>query len=140
VIVLDTNVLSELMRPRPSPAVLRWVDEKPTASLCTTSVTQAELLHGIFLLPRGKRRDAIAALAETLFARLEGRVLPFGSDAVRVYAEIAATRRAAGRPIGAFDAQIAAIARAAGAELATRNGDDFEGCGVVVVDPWKGRG
>lgn len=137
-IILDTNVLSELMRASPSAAVLRWVNGLPIASLYVTSVTQAEILHGIHLLPRGKRRDAIASAAGDVFELdFAGRILPFGSDAAVGYAEIAASRRRAGRPISAFDAQIAAIARAHGADLATRNTADFEDCGIDVINPWR---
>lgn len=137
-IVLDTNVLSELMKPRPSTAVVRWVDGRSVASLYTTSLTEAELLHGIALLPKGKRRDAIDLAARAMFEEeLAGRVLPFGSAAARAYAEIAAARRRARRPIATIDAQIAAIVRASGATLATRNTSDFDGCGIEVVDPWR---
>jgi hypothetical protein len=140
VIILDTNVLSELMRPEPAESVVRWINAQVATSLYTTSVTQAEILHGISLLPRGKRRDAIAAAAGEMFEReLDGRILPFGSDAAGPYAAIAVARRRAGRPISTFDAQIAAIARAHDAGLATRNVDDFDGCGVDVTDPWKER-
>lgn len=137
-IILDTNVISELMRRTPAVAVTRWIDGLPTASLYTTAITQAEILHGVLLLPRGKRRDAIAAAAASMFEQdFAARVLPFGSDAARAYAEIAAARRRAGKPISAFDAQIAAIARASSAGVATRNVDDFEGCGIHVTDPWR---
>ncbi|MDQ3036740.1 MAG: type II toxin-antitoxin system VapC family toxin [Myxococcota bacterium] len=140
-IVLDTNVLSELMKPRPSMAVVRWVDARSVASLYTTSLTEAELLHGIALLPNGKRRDAIDAAARAMFEEeLAGRVLPFGSAAARAYAEIAAARRRAGRPIATIDAQIAAIVRATGATLATRNVSDFDGCGIDVANPWSAAG
>lgn len=136
-IVLDTNVISELMRLAPTASVVRWIDGQPIGSLYTTAVTQAEILHGVQLLPRGKRRDAIAVAAAQMFEQdFVARVLPFGSDAARAYAEIAATRRRQGHPISAFDAQIAAITRTAGAELATRNVDDFDGCGIDVIDPW----
>jgi hypothetical protein len=136
-IVLDTNVISELMRTIPAAAVVRWVNGRPATSLYLTSITQAEILHGIQLLPRGKRRDAIATAAAAVFEHdFAGRVLPFGSDAAVAYAGIAAERRRAGRPISGFDAQIAAIALAHDADLATRNVDDFDGCGVNVIDPW----
>lgn len=136
-IVLDTNVVSELMRPAPAAAVVRWVDSLPATSLYTTCVTEAEILLGIALLPKGKRRDAIAAAAAAMFATdFADRVLGFGSDAARAYASIAAARRRAGRPISAFDAQIAAIARSVGASLATRNVHDFDDTGLDVVDPW----
>ncbi len=135
--LLDTNVLSELMRATPAGRVTRWVASQPTTSLYTTTITQCEILYGARLLPDGKRRDAIEGLAEAMFREdFAGRVLPFGSDAARAYARIAADRRRSGRPIAHFDAQIAAIADSVGARLATRNLQDFEGCGVALVDPW----
>lgn len=137
-IVLDTNVLSELMKPAPADRVVRWVAAQPASSLYTTSVTQAEILHGILLLPAGKRRDALQAAAEAVFAKdLGSRVLPFGSEASRAYARIAAGRQRVGRPISQFDAQIAAIAHCAGAAIATRNVGDYEGCGIKVINPWE---
>ena len=137
-IVLDTNVLSELMRAAPSPRVLTWVNARPAAQLYTTSVTEAEIRLGIATLSAGKRRAALAAAADAMFeSELAGRVLPFGREASHVHAEIVASRRRAGRPISSFDAQIAAIARAADAQLATRNVTDFDGCALVVVDPWS---
>jgi predicted nucleic acid-binding protein len=136
-IVLDTNVLSELMRRTPAADVVRWTASQPASSLYTTSVTQAEIFHGIMLLPAGRRRNALEAAAEAMFdEEFNGRILAFGSDAARPYARIAADRRRAGRPISHFDAQIAAIARSAGAGVATRNVADFGDCGVKVVDPW----
>src|SRR5688572_11760326 len=133
-ILLDTNVLSELMRPKPAESVVRWMALQPATGLYTTSVTQAEILHGILLLPQGRRRQAFEAAAEAMFDRdFHGRILPFGSDAARPYASIAAARRRAGRPISHFDAQIAAIARVAGADLATRNVADYDGCGVRLI-------
>jgi predicted nucleic acid-binding protein len=137
-IVLDTNVVSELMRPGPSRRVVRWLDARLGASLCTTAVTQAEILHGIALLPRGKRREALAAEAERVFSEdFRGRILPFDSGSARAYAEIAAARPRAGKAMSPLDGQIAAIVHAAGATLATRNMDDFEGCGIRLVDPWE---
>jgi predicted nucleic acid-binding protein len=137
--ILDTNVVSELMRREPARSVLRWVDARPASQLYTTSITQAEVLHGIRLLPKGKRRDAIADAADRMFDEdFVGRVLVFGADAARAYADIAVARRRAGRPIAAFDAQIAAIARATRASLATRNIEDFAQCGIDLVDPWTG--
>jgi predicted nucleic acid-binding protein len=136
-IILDTNVLSELMAPSPASNVEHWLGVQPATSLYTTCITQAEILFGIRLLPKGKRRDRIETAADSLFDRVfAGRLLPFGSDAARSYARIAAERRRRGKVISALDAQIAAIARAAGASLATRNVFDFEGCGIEVVDPW----
>lgn len=136
-IILDTNVLSELMRPRPTSAVVEWVASQPSSSLYATSITQAEILHGIMLLPAGRRRTALEAATVAMFAEdFEGRILGFGTDAAAPYARIASDRRRAGRPISHFDAQIAAIARTAGAAIATRNIADFEELGLRLVDPW----
>lgn len=136
-IILDTNVVSELMKPAPSAPVVRWIALQPAPSLYTTSITEAEILHGVMLLAAGKRRNGLQAAAEAMFGEdFARRVLPFGSDAARAYAAIAAVRRRAGRPISHFDAQIAAIARSTRAALATRNTADFEACGVTLVNPW----
>ena len=137
-IILDTNVVSELMKSAPAIAVTGWVANQPASSLYATSVTQAEILHGILLLPAGKRRAALESAAQAMFQEdFGGRVLPFGGEAARAYAQIAAQRRHAGRPISQFDAQIAAIARSVRAAVATRNGSDYEGCGIAVVNPWE---
>jgi predicted nucleic acid-binding protein len=137
VIVLDTNVVSELMRPSPAPPVVSWVAARPARSLYVTSITQAEIHLGILLLPRGRRRESIEAAAATMFeVKLAGRVLAFGSDAALHYARVVAGRTRAGRPISDFDAQIAAIASASGAKVATRDVDGFEGCGIDVENPW----
>jgi predicted nucleic acid-binding protein len=101
-------------------------------------ITQAEILHGVMLLPRGRRRSALEEVAMAMFAEdFGGRILGFSTDAAPLYARIASTRRRIGRPISSFDAQIAAIARSFGAVLATRNQADFDGCGVTLVDPWR---
>ena len=137
-IILDTNVLSEAMRPAPAAEVLGWLAGQPAASLYTTSITQAEILHGLMLLPPGRRRRSLEAAATSMFEEdFGGRILGFGTEAAPPYARIASERRRAGRPISHFDAQIAAIARSVGAAIATRNRADFEGCGVALVDPWK---
>jgi toxin FitB len=137
-VVLDTNVISELMRLEPHPAVYAWVAAQPRATLYTTGINQAEILYGIAMLPQGRRRRALAAAAEAIFAEdLAGRVLPFSGTAAAHYAEIAYARRRAGMPIEAFDALIAATAGAAGADIATRDVVGFDGCGVTVIDPWK---
>ena len=136
-IILDTNVLSEASRPDPSIKVLDWMRSEPLAALFTTTITEAELLFGIALLPSGSRRrlleSVVAGILEEDFA---GRILPFDSAAAREFALIAAQRRLVGRPIGEADGRIAAIARSRGASLATRNVRDFEGCGLTVIDPW----
>lgn len=137
-ILLDTNVLSELMKAAPAESVVRWFSTQPATSLYTTSITQAEVLHGILLLPPGRRRSAFEAAADAMFEEeFAGRILPFGSDAAHPYARIAAKRRRAGRPISHFDAQIAAIAHSAGAAVASRNVADFDGCGLEVINPWE---
>jgi toxin FitB len=139
-IILDTNVISELMAPSPADQVEHWIELRSAASLYTTCITQAEILYGVQLLPKGRRRDRFEAAATELFDRVfAGRLLAFGRDAARAYARIAAERRRRGKPISALDAQIAGIARAAGAGLATRNTADFEGCGIEVLDPWERR-
>ena len=136
-IVLDTNVLSELMKARPAAKVLEWLAAQLVSSVYTTSITQAEILHGLLLLPPGRKRNNLEVAAQAMFEKdFSGRILPFGSDAAPLYARIAADRRKAGRPISHFDAQIAAIVRLSGAALATRNITDFQECGVTVINPW----
>ena len=136
-IILDTNVVSELMKAVPAERVVGWIAAQPASALYTTSITQAEILHGLALLPTGKRRNALESAAEAMLREdFAGRILPFGSDAAQAYARIAADRRRAGRPISHFDAQIAAIARSAGAAIATRNVTDYDRCGVKILNPW----
>jgi toxin FitB len=138
-IVLDTNVVSELMRTEPTDSVDRWIASRSQTTLCTTAITQAEILLGVQILPKGRRRDALEEVARDIFDQdFEGRVLPFDSEAARTYARIVAARRRSGRPISQADAQIAAIARSLDFDLATRNVSDFEGCGIEVHDPWRG--
>lgn len=139
-IILDTNVLSEVMKPSPSARVLSWLAEHPPSRMFTTTITQAEILHGLELLPAGKRRAALESAVEAMFEEdFAGRILPFDSSAARMFPQVAAARRTAGRPATQFDAQIAAIARSRGAILATRNTSDFEHCGVAVLNPWIAR-
>ena len=136
-IVLDTNVLSEVLRPTPEHRVMAWLDRQPRASMFTSAVTQGEILYGIRLMSDGQRRKKLWAAAVAIFTDdFSGRVLSFDEDAAINYAEIAAARRAAGHPISQFDGLIASIARSRGATLATRNAKDFEGCGIEVVNPW----
>lgn len=136
-IVLDTNVISELMRPMPAPQVLAWVAAQPRALLYTTHINQAEILFGIAALPEGRRRSTLASAADAMFAdEFAGRVLPFGAAATARYAGIVVARRRAGNPIEGFDGLIAAIALAAGASVATRDTAGFTGCGLSLIDPW----
>lgn len=138
-ILLDTNVVSELMRAAPEPAVQARLARQPRASVFVTAITEAELRYGVELLPARKRKSALAAQLDGMLAEdFAGRSLPFDSPAAVAFAEIAAERRRAGRPISQADAQIAAIARSRGATLATRNLGDFDGCGLDISDPWKG--
>ena len=137
-IVLDTNIVSELMRPAPAPQVEAWLAAQDGERVFFTAVGEAELQYGVAILPPGRRRDALAeAIGKMLDEDFRERVLPFDRVAARAYAVVAAERRAAGHPISQFDCQIAAIARAHGAVIATRNTGDFEGCGIDVVDPWQ---
>jgi predicted nucleic acid-binding protein len=136
--LLDTNVLSELLRSKPSPAVLAWFAAQPPDTLFVSAVTQAEMMLGARLLPVGKRRTALERTLAAMFDEdFAGRILPFGKGVVPAFVEIVSERRSLGRPISQFDAQIAAIARQAGAKLATRNTADFERCGVTLIDPWS---
>ena len=136
-ILLDTNILSELMRTAPDPAVEKWLAGQPDASVFISAITEAELRYGAALLPSGKRRAALTAEIEGMLEEdFSGRILPFDSLAAHAFAILASERRQAGRPIPQADAQIAAIARSRGAALATRNVPDFQGCGIEVVDPW----
>jgi predicted nucleic acid-binding protein len=137
-LLLDTNVISEIMQPSPSPRVLDWWSQQQTGELFTSAVSEAEILYGIERLPKGKRRDKLLGEAEAMFNEdFAGRILPFDEEAAHAFAEIAAGRRSQGRPIAEFDAQIAAIARSHRALLATRNTTDFEACGVRLVNPWQ---
>jgi predicted nucleic acid-binding protein len=139
-ILLDTNVLSELMRAVPEPRVVRWLDSCADEDVWVSAVTAAEILLGIQLLPKGKRRDGLAGLAGRMFeVDFAGRCLPFDAAAAAAFAKIVAARTRIGTPISVEDAQIAAIARAGGLALATRNTKDFTGIdGLVLIDPWSG--
>lgn len=134
-ILLDTNVISEVTRPEPNRSVARWMRGMPRAALVTSVVVQAELLYGLAIMPDGRKRRLRLAQIEAVFATI-GTILPLNADAAAVYSEIASQRRAAGRPLPGFDGLIAATARVAGAAIATRDVADFEGCGVELVDPW----
>lgn len=137
-ILLDTNVISELMRSEPAQAVLDWFGKHDAADLCISAVTEAELRTGVAILPDGQRRDRLQAAIDAMIdLDFQARILPFDSPAAKAYAEIAAQRRAAGRPIAEADCQIAAIARATNAPVATRNVKDFDGCGIRLINPWN---
>ncbi len=136
-IVLDTNVLSEVLKPTPSDEVLRWLAAQPPSSVFTTTITMAEVLYGVEALPQGKRRTRLLAAVEKMFAeQFEGRILPFDEEAARLFARTVASRNSAGRPISQIDAMIAAIAKSIRAVLATRNTADFDYCGIQVINPW----
>jgi len=137
VIVIDTNVVSELMRAAPSEAVLDWFGRRAASDLHISAVTEAELRRTVAILPGGHRRDALADAIDAMVAEdFADRVLAFDGSAAVAFAAIFAERRASGRPISFPDCQIAATARARGAAVATRNIGDFEGCGIDVVNPW----
>ena len=137
-ILLDTNVISELMRIEPSQIVLDWFGTHEAVNFFISAVTEAELRTGVAILPEGQRRDRLQLAIDAMIDQdFQGRVLPFGSPAARAYAEIAAQRRASGRPIAEADCQIAAIARAMDAPIATRNVKDFDGCGIRIINPWN---
>jgi predicted nucleic acid-binding protein len=138
--LIDTNVISDLMRATPAPSVLSWFSTQDPTTLYLSAVTEAELRTGIAILPAGQRREGLrAALDATISEDFEGRILPFDTDAAKAYAEIAAGRRSAGRPIADADCQIAAIAREAAMPVVTRNTRDFEGCGIGLINPWDDR-
>ena len=136
-ILMDTNVVSELMRKAPDPAVETWAAGCSVEELFFSAVGEAELRYGAAIMPAGRRRDTLASDIETMLrAAFENRILAFDSAAARAYAEIASTRRAAGRSVPQADCQIAAIARSRGMTVATRNVRDFAGLGIDVIDPW----
>ena len=136
-ILLDTNILSELMRPAPEPAVEQWLASQPDASVFICAITEAELRYGAALLPSGKRRIALMAEIKAMLEEdFGGRILPFDSLAAQAFAVLASERRQSGKPISQADAQIAAVARSRGASLASRNVMDFVGCGIDVINPW----
>lgn len=136
-LVLDTNVISELFRPQPDPKVMAWIGQLSGEDLFTTAVTRGELLFGLYCMPDGRRRSDLLQKLVLLFEQqLAGHVLSYDGDAADAHAKFAAARRAQGRPVAMPDAMIAGIARSRGATLATRNARDFEGCGVTLIDPW----
>lgn len=137
-IILDTNVISELIQPRGSSIIREWLASQNGASLYTSSITQAEILYSIQILPEGQRRQKCKGGASIVFEHyLPARILAFDHKAAELYSQIAAYRKQIGRPISQFDAQIAAICRVHQATLATRNIRDFLDCGIDLVNPWE---
>jgi len=137
-IILDTNVVSELMRAAPAPGVLSWLAQHRASDVYTTAITVAEIRNGIARLPGGRRRDGLQQAADEIFAAFPDQVLSFDLRAAAAYADLVAQRESTGSPISGFDAQIAAICRTHLATLATRNIADFNGTEVVTVNPWQG--
>jgi predicted nucleic acid-binding protein len=136
--VLDTNVLSAIMGSQPVPEVATWVAAQPEERLFTTSVCQAEILAGVEILPEGRRRRILEAAAKAIFANVfDGRILPFDEKSAEFYADIFAARKRAGKPTATTDLMIAAIARAQGGDMVTRNTADFEECGLTLINPWE---
>jgi predicted nucleic acid-binding protein len=136
-IVLDTNVVSEAMKPEPHPAVRAWLNDQAAETLYLSSVTLAELLFGIGALPTGKRKDMLARTLDGLMGLFRDRVLPFDTDAARRYAELAVAAKAGGRGFPTPDGYIAAIAASRGFIVASRDTAPYEAAGVSVINPWK---
>jgi toxin FitB len=138
-ILLDTNVVSEAMRPEPNPAVRDWLDEQAATTLYLSSITQAELMFGIGVLPKGRRKDRLAATFDDVLALFDGRILPFDANAARLYAVLAVKARAAGKGFPPHDGYIAAIAAAKGFVVASRDTSPFKAADIAVIDPWAAR-
>lgn len=136
-IIVDTNVISELMRPVPEPDVVSWIGAQDAGELHVTAITLAEIAYGVERLPGGRRKATITSTAQAAIAAFRGRAIPFDEAAVPHYGRIVSERERGGRPIASFDGQIAAVCAAYGAVLATRNAKDFDGTGVTVVNPWQ---
>ncbi len=137
-ILLDTNVVSELIRPTADKRVYAWLAAQPAESVFLSTISESELYYGVELLPDGKRKQLLlAAVTQMLEVEFRDRLLPFDSSAAGIFGSIAAHRRSIGRPISIADAQVAAIARSRNADLATRNTDDFVDCGLTIVNPWE---
>jgi len=137
-IILDTNVITELMKPAPSPEVVAWLNQQPAADLFLTAVTTGEISFGIEILPTGARKLGLERGLRKVGEAFSGRILPFDDEAALSYGPLMARRRAIGRPLDFPDGQIAAIAQVRGFAVATRNVRDFEACGIEVIDPFSG--
>ena len=138
-IVLDTNVVSEAMKPEPHPAVRDWLNEQAAQTLYLSSVTLAELLFGIAALAQGRRKDRLTLALDGLLGLFKDRVLPFDTDAARHYADLAVTARSAGRGFPTPDGYIAAIAASRGFIVASRDTAPYEAAQVTVINPWTAR-
>ena len=137
-IVVDTNVISEIMRPQPSPEVLSWLNAQDSSQLFITTVTLAEVGYGLRILPDGQRRWQLHSRFEQFIAQaFEERVLDFTASAARAYAEIMGHRKEVGHPMSLPDGQIASIAHIHGFAVATRNIKDFEDCGIELINPFE---
>ena len=137
-IVLDTNVLSETLKPLPNAAVVAWMAAQPRSTLFTTTVVEAEILYGVAVLAGGARKTQLQAALKAIFTEdLSGQVIPFDRDCAEAYAAIAANRKNLGQPISQFDAMIAAATASRGATLSTRNLRDFADCGIRLINPWE---
>jgi predicted nucleic acid-binding protein len=138
VFILDTNVLSAMMRLQLEPAVASWIAVQPADLLFTTSLSQAEILSGLAILPDGRRRRDLEVAARTMFLEdFDGRVLSFDMKAAAAYADIFVSRRRTARPTPPIDLMIASVARSHGASVVTRDASGFEDCGITVINPWK---
>ncbi len=135
-ILLDTNVISEVMRPQPHPAVLAWLDDQVAETLYLSSITLAEVLFGIEAMPAGRRKNALAETFAGICAIFDQRMLVFDAEAARRYAGLAVKARAAGKGFPLPDGHIAAIAAAKGFQVASRDTAPFHAAGVSVIDPW----
>lgn len=138
-ILLDTNVVSEAMKPEPDRRVLAWLDAQAAETLFLSSVTVAELLFGVAALPAGRRRDGLAQAVDGLVALFDARTLSFDTAAARQYADLAMAARRAGRGFPTPDGYIASIAAAASFAVATRDRSAFEAAGLTVINPWEDR-
>jgi toxin FitB len=136
-IVLDTNVLSETLRPVPSDIVRGWFHAQERTGLFVTTVTQAEILYGVETLPAGKRKVRLSQAVDNVFSEFEDRILPFDQQSARAYAKLMTLRSKLGLPISQLDAMIAAISLSNGAAIATRDAAGFEHCGVELINPWE---
>jgi predicted nucleic acid-binding protein len=137
-LLLDTNILSEIMRPEPDRKVADWIVRQPSDELFTAAICQAEILSGLAITPAGRRRAQLEQAARAMFDDdFEGRILPFDTEAASSFAELFTARRKAGRPGGTIDLMLTAIARVRGASVVTRTVAHFKGAGVAIVNPWN---